>query len=148
MFNIIAMWSNFMRQSLAGFVLLTIACAVTAQTTVPYSFTAGTPAQAAQVNADFQSLAGAINSGIPGYEIIGPTMFTVPVPTGSGNFFQYSVSCSAGKYVLSGGYLLNGYAAIVQSSPVNNSGWEVGVITNAASTMNLYVYAICALAHP
>jgi hypothetical protein len=136
-----------MRQLFAGFLLLLITCAVTAQTTVPNNFTAGTPAQAAQVNANFQSLAAAINSGIPGYEIIGPTMFTVPVPSGNSNFFQYSVNCSAGKNVLSGGYLLNGFAAVVQSSPVSNSGWEVGVITNAATTITLYVYAICALAH-
>jgi hypothetical protein len=75
-------------------------------------------------------------------------MFTVPVPTGNSNSFQCSVNCSAGKNVLSGGYLLNGYAVAGQSSPASNSSWEIGVITNAASTMNLYVYAICALAHP
>jgi len=104
------------------------------------------------VNADFQALITATDSGIPGYATVGPTQFTVPVGTNSNNFFQFTVDCPSGKKVLSGGYLLNGNAVVAQSSPTFNPtgelyGWEVGVINNLGSPITLCLYAVCALAH-
>jgi hypothetical protein len=48
----------------AAFALSVLASALpaTAQTTVPYSFSAGSPAKAGEVNANFQALATAINA--------------------------------------------------------------------------------------
>jgi hypothetical protein len=51
-----------MRYSVAAFLLCIFSVAALAQTTVPYTFTAGTTAQASQVNADFSALATAIDN--------------------------------------------------------------------------------------
>jgi hypothetical protein len=56
---------NFMRYSLSFLRLLVLcACgeAALAQTTVPHTFTSGTPARATEVNANFQALATAIDT--------------------------------------------------------------------------------------
>jgi cytoskeletal protein RodZ len=55
-------WRIFMRHLSAGFLVLLLSGAANAQTTVPNTFVAGTPAKAADVNADFQALVTAINN--------------------------------------------------------------------------------------
>jgi hypothetical protein len=137
-----------MRYSFATFLLCIISSAALAQTTVPYTFTSGSAAQASQVNADFQALATAIDSGIPGYEIVQQT-FTVPANTTI--MAQFTVNCPSGKSVLGGGFLLNGAGNVVQSQPSvfgGLFGWLVGVNNPLPFTMSLYVYAVCAFAHP
>lgn len=51
-----------MRKLLTGILLLGLSAAVFAQTTVPTRFISGTPAKAAEVNANFQALATAIDN--------------------------------------------------------------------------------------
>lgn len=140
-----------MRYSVVVFLLCIFSGAALAQTTVPNTFTTGTAAQASQVNANFQALATAIDSGIPGYEIIQKT-FSVP-PT-SGSAPQFTATCSSGKLVLGGGYNFNGAAYVQQSFPgtgqpgPQNSAWTVQINNISGGTQPLQVFAICALAHP
>ncbi len=144
-----------MRYSVAAFLLCVFSGTALAQTTtVPNTFTAGTAAVAAEVNADFKALATAIDSGIPGYEIDSVT-FPVPSTMGStgaqGQIFD--VYCTSGKLVLSGGYNVSGQALVPESMPTQNvagnNGWEVQVDNNIAnSPLSVQVFAICAIAHP
>lgn len=51
-----------MRYSIVGFLIFILSGTVFAQTTVPHTFTAGTAAQASEVNANFAALVAAINA--------------------------------------------------------------------------------------
>lgn len=51
-----------MRTILLALSLVALSCGVSAQTSIPNTFAAGTPARAAEVNANFQALATAINT--------------------------------------------------------------------------------------
>lgn len=51
-----------MRHAAAGFALLLVSAGALAQTTIPNTFTAGSPARASEVNANFTALANAANA--------------------------------------------------------------------------------------
>jgi hypothetical protein len=144
-----------MRYSFAGLLLFAFSSTALAQTTVPYTFTAGTAAKASETNADFQALVTAINAGIVGYEVI-RTNSTAPAGSGlsGGTTPTYSSTCPAGKRVLGGGYLIQtsqpSNSFPVASQPMNVPGkndgtqWQIQYVnpTNAAATIQ--VIAICA----
>lgn len=52
---------NSIRSSLVALLILSFSAAATAATTVPYTFTTGTPISASEMNANFQALATAID---------------------------------------------------------------------------------------
>lgn len=113
--------------------------------TVPNTFSAGTAISASQVNANFQALATAINSGIPGYEIVTSQTFTVPANTTQ--MAQFTANCPSGKVVLGGGFYLGGGGSVVQSQPVVGGGlwgWLVGVNNPINIALPLSVFAVCA----
>jgi len=88
--------------------------------------------------------------GVPGYEIVAGTPFTVP----AGNNAAVNVSCPAGKKPLGGGVsneldaLNESLAVLAASAPtVDGTGWHVRVKSTAPFgeiTMNPYV--VCATA--
>ncbi|MEU5860223.1 MULTISPECIES: hypothetical protein [unclassified Nonomuraea] len=59
-----------------------------------------------------------------------------------------SVTCSAGKRVVSGGYTLPDTISPNASRPAGTNGWEVAPPSNYGFAYNFTVYAICALADP
>ncbi|MFZ2651097.1 MAG: hypothetical protein WA210_13430 [Burkholderiaceae bacterium] len=152
-----------MRKSALAFVLCIAAGATIAQTTVPNSFTAGTPANASQVNQNFQALANAIDQGITGYEIVkqnhvSSAQTSGPAPT-------FTASCSAGKRVLGGGFKGQnlgapganggvGMVIVLSSQPGGPAGqaqdtqWQVQVFNNTTTNQDIVVTAICGKATP
>ena len=62
---------HLLPRSLLSFILLTLPCLATAQTTLPNAFTDGTPALASEVNANFDALTSGLNTlenGFLGYD--------------------------------------------------------------------------------
>lgn len=137
-----------MRYSFAGLLLFALGSTAVAQTTVPYTFTAGTAAKASEVNADFQALAAAIDTaGVSGYEIV---QVTGTIPANTTQMAQFSVYCPVGKRVVGGGFSVGGDAIPVQSQPAVYAGawgWQVGVNNHQSVTFSITVSAICARAH-
>ena len=80
--------------------LLSASIAATAQTNVPNTFGPNTSIKSSEVNANFQALAAAVDKGVPGYQFIQQS-FTVPANTTI--MAQFSVTCPAGKVIISGG---------------------------------------------
>jgi hypothetical protein len=114
--------------------------------TVPNTFSAGTAISASQVNANFQTLATAINNGIPGYEMVTSQTFNVPANTPM--MVQFTANCPTGKVVLGGGFYLGGGGSVVQSQSVVGGGlwgWLVGVNNPINIALPLTVFAICAV---
>jgi hypothetical protein len=113
--------------------------------TMPNTFSAGTAISASQVNANFESLATAINKGIPGYEMVTSQTFTIPANTTM--MTQGTANCPTGKVVLGGGFYLGGGGSVVQSQPTVGGGlwgWLVGVNNPINVPLPLTVFAICA----
>jgi hypothetical protein len=144
---------RIVRYNCIAVILFLVNAPVLAATSVPFVFTSGTAAKASEVNADFAALSTAIDSGIPGYEIMQQT-FSVSPSGGAG--VNFTANCTAGKASLGGGYDISGPAYIQGSWPANvtglsNTGWTVQVnssVPGIATALTLHVYAICALAHP
>jgi hypothetical protein len=143
--------------------LLLFAASCVAQTTVPNTFVAGTPAKAADVNANFSALATAIDQGIRGYQIVSQTYTSTALTTGPAPTF--SSNCPTGKMVLGGGFSgqtlgapgANGGvpAVLVLSSrpggipgQPNGTQWQVQVFNNTNVDQTIVVTAICATASP
>jgi hypothetical protein len=87
-----------------------------------------------------QGPAGA--SGVSGYEIVTVGPFTIP----PGGGISASVSCPAGKKLLSGGVdsSNSGFTTMGRSYPVNDTTWNIGIRNDGAGAVASNVYAICA----
>ena len=113
--------------------------------TVPNTFSAGTAISASQVNANFATLATAINTGIPGYEQVTSQTFTIPANTTQ--MAQFTANCPTGKVVLGGGFYMGGAGLIEQSPPTVGGGlwgWLVGANNPINVALPITVFAICA----
>ena len=113
--------------------------------TVPNTFSAGTAISASQVNANFATLATAINTGIPGYEKV--TSQTITIPPNTTQMIQVTANCPTGKVVLGGGFYMGGAGLVEQSQPTVGGGlwgWLVGANNPINVALPLTAFAICA----
>lgn len=113
-----------MRYSFAGFLIFMFSTTVLADTTVPYTFTAGTQAKASEVNANFAALAAAINNLSSGVLPSGATLRGVWGP--SANISGSTSGIDGVQYsVISFPLML---AAAPTFAPVSNH-WLIGSAT-------------------
>jgi len=103
-----------MHQALAALFAFLLSTAALAQTTVPHNFTAGAPARASEVNANFSALASAIDALAGRVAALESPTLTMASLAGSYRFTSLELGISAASGANASGYL--------QVSPVRSSG--------------------------
>ena len=124
---------------------------------IPKTFSSGTPAVAAEVNANFSAISTAINKGIPGYMHTSQDFPITSNPSSvSVGTIDANIWCPAGMVATGGGYNMFTFTGTYfskTSEPVYEtqgnsvtSGWHVTVTTGPNSLGGtLTVTAICAV---
>ena len=126
---------------LAGtFAAIIFSGSASAQVTVPYTFTAGAPARAAEVNADFQALVTAINGlGTRVSKLEGNLVAADFVGTYTLNRFQTELGGGASAYVAvytAGGTITLAADGTATTTGTGEQGHQLNVVTRALTPFN------------
>lgn len=117
-----------MHRALTALCAFLLSGGVLAQTTVPHTFTAGAPARASEVNANFAALATAIDAVIARVAALESPTLTMAAVAGTYRFASLELGISAFAGTNAQGYL--------QVSPVRSSG-TITLTASGAATLTL-----------